>query len=88
MSCLNVYPNIVSPSDDTGDDAQPGEKDTATPIYNPTWRHYNIATSVDLIIIGSFGAITDTQLVTIIYCTYISVINIVLKCLLRSFLRN
>ena len=41
-------------TDDTGDDADQGQSDSATPIFNPTWRHYHPEPR-ELMIIGLYG---------------------------------
>ena len=48
-------PTVQAGADDTGDDTDQGMgTDSATPIFNQTWRHYSI-TPREVMIIGSFG---------------------------------
>ena len=41
-------------ADDAGDDADQGLSDSATPIFNTTWRHYPPGPK-EMMIIGSYG---------------------------------
>ena len=41
-------------TDDTGDDADQGPSDSATPVFNRTWRNYPPGPR-EVMIIGSYG---------------------------------